>query len=509
MSRPRLGFLQICNMCFGFLGIQIGFALQNANTSRIFQTLGANNDNLPVLWLAAPATGLLVQPVIGYLSDRTWGPLGRRRPYFLVGALLTSIALVFMPLSPVLWIAAGMLWLMDASINVTMEPFRAFVGDLLPDEQRAMGFATQSFFIGIGAVFASALPWMLSNWFAVSNTAPQGLVPDSVRLAFHIGAAALLVSVLWTVFSSREYSPEEMAKFEAKTPVPSAANDAGVAAPSNARLLLNGSIWIVVGLIGALGVLEWHLEKELYILFGFITFYGALQIISAAFRHTRSLSGLVEIIGDLYAMPNTMRQLAVVQFFAWFGLFSMWIYTTPAVTQVQFHALDNHSAAYNRGADWVGILFSVYNGIAALAAFLLPVLAARIGRRQTHALCLILGAMGLAGIWLIQSPGLLIYSMIGVGVAWAAILSMPYAILTGSLPSSKMGVYMGIFNIFIVIPQLVAATILGLLLRQFFHNQAIFALILGAISMLLAALACVFVQDEADPANRSRALRAL
>lgn len=501
MGRPRMSLGQIWNMCFGFLGIQVGFALQNANASRIFQTLGAEVDHLAVLWIAAPATGLLVQPLVGYFSDRTWGRLGRRRPYFLYGALLTTAALLFMPLAPALWVAAGMLWLMDASINVTMEPFRAFVGDLLPHEQRTTGFAMQSFFIGVGAVFASALPWLLSTQFHVSNVAPSGVVPESVRLAFRIGAGVLFLSVLWTVVTTREYSPDEMARFEAEDPAIAEKPAADHPGPAAARLMRNGAIWLAAGAAGVVLLLTQHLEKELYILAGFVCLYGALQILAGLMK-PKGESGLVELIGDLYAMPSAMRRLAVVQFFSWFGLFAMWIYTTPAVAAFHFGALDTHSAAYNRGADWVGVLFGVYNGVAALAAFALPLLAARISRRGAHAVSLILGALGLAAFRFIHDPNLLWISMVGVGVAWASILSMPYSILSSVLPSRKMGVYMGIFNFFIVIPQLVAATILGLILRRWFEDSAIVALLFGAGSMVLAALACLRVEDPLSPGRQ-------
>lgn len=494
MDRPRMSMGQIWNMCFGFLGIQVGFALQNANSSRIFQTLGADIDHLAILWIAAPATGLLVQPLVGYFSDRTWGRLGRRRPYFLYGALVTSAALLVMPLSPALWIAAGMLWIMDASINVTMEPFRAFVGDLLPHEQRTTGFAMQSFFIGIGAVFASALPWLLSNLFHVSNVAPEGIVPDSVRLAFQIGAGVLFFSVLWTVISTKEYSPEEMKHFEGEGADPASGDVTEGAGPTSAVLKRNGLVWLLVGVAATALVLKLTLEKELYILAGFIGLYGALQILAGLMK-PKGESGLIELIGDLYTMPSAMRRLAVVQFFSWFGLFAMWIYTTPAIAAFHFGALDAHSAAYNRGADWVGILFGVYNGVAALAAFLLPVLAARIGRPGAHAVCLLLGGLGLAAFRLIHDPNLLWVCMIGVGIAWASILSMPYSILSGVIPSRKMGVYMGIFNFFIVIPQLVAATLLGLILRRWFDDMAIYALLFGALSMAIAALSCLWVED--------------
>jgi maltose/moltooligosaccharide transporter len=494
MAKQRLKFLQIWNMCFGFFGIQIGFGLQNANTSRIFQTLGVDVSDLAILWIAAPATGLLVQPIIGHLSDKTWGRLGRRRPYFFWGAILTTLALVVMPNSPTLWVAAAALWIMDASINITMEPFRAFVGDNLPDEQRATGYAMQSFFIGLGAVLASALPWMLTNWFGVSNTAPAGQIPDAVRIAFYVGGAGLLLAVLWTVFTTKEYSPEQLEAFEAvefdhgvhENPEPSVNAYVGLAA---------------LGLLGgaALALIVWtaRLEKELYVLAGLLAVFGVAGIVGERLKRMgKTRNGLSEVLEDFFWMPKTMRQLAVVQFFSWFGLFAMWIYTTPAVAAVHFHAVDATSKAYNQGADWVGVLFAVYNGVAALAALVIPLLVRATSRKISHALCLGLGALGLLSFLLIREPGLLWIGMIGVGFAWSSILSAPYSILAGALPARKMGVYMGIFNFFIVIPQLLAATVLGLLLKTFFGGQPIFALVLGAASFAIAATATFVVRDR-------------
>lgn len=493
--RPRLSRLAIWNMCVGFFGIQIGFGLQNANTSRIFQTLGAEVDSLAILWIAAPLTGLLVQPIIGHFSDRTWGRLGRRRPYFLVGAILTTLALFVMPNSPSLWIAASMLWVMDASINVTMEPFRAFVGDNLPEEQRTTGYAMQSFFIGAGAVFASCLPWLLSNVFHVASTAPEGVIPDSVRISFYVGAVGLLTAVLWTVFTTREYSPEQIAAFEADRAT-AASGDSAALRPAG-RWLTGGLIWIAVGALGFWGVIAAGLAKDLLILTGFIAGFGLLQVAVGLFRRVQASNGLTEILGDIFAMPRTMRGLAVVQFFSWFALFAMWIYMTPAVTAVHFGAADVTSAAYGRGADWVGVLMGIYNGVAALAAFLIPVLARRIGKRGAHAVNLALGAAGLTGVFLVRDPALLWLPMIGVGFAWASIVSMPYAILSSAVPGRKMGVYMGVFNIFIVVPQLVAATLLGALLKGLFGEQAIWALVIGAVSFLIAAGASLRVPQEA------------
>lgn len=487
MARQRLSFLQIWNMCFGFFGIQIGFGLQNANTSRIFQTLGVDVNHLAILWIAAPATGLLVQPIIGHFSDKTWGRLGRRRPYFFWGAILTTLALFLMPNSPTLWVAAAALWIMDASINVTMEPFRAFVGDNLPDEQRATGYAMQSFFIGLGAVLASALPWMLTNWFHVSNTAPPGQIPDAVRIAFYTGGAGLLLAVMWTVFTTKEYPPEQLAAFEAEegAPVPVAGTQ-----PYG----LVGTIGVAAGAALAALVFATKLEKELYVLAAMIGGFGLASLAAGVLKAAGG--GFSEIMADLFAMPRTMRQLAVVQFCSWFGLFAMWIYTTPAVAAVHFHATDTASKAYNQGADWVGVLFAVYNGVAALAALLIPFMVQATSRKVSHAACLALGALGLLSFLLIRQPGMLWIGMIGVGFAWSSILSAPYSILAGALPARKMGVYMGIFNFFIVIPQLLAATVLGLLLKTFFDGQAIFALVLGAASFGVAAATTFLVEDR-------------
>lgn len=430
MAKVRLNFWQIWNMSFGFLGIQFGFALQNANVSRIFETLGASIDEIPILWIAAPTTGLLIQPIIGYLSDRTWGNLGRRRPFFLIGAILSSLALIIMPNSPVLWIAAGMLWILDASINVSMEPFRALVADLLPSEQRTTGFAVQSFFIGAGAIVASALPYIFTNWFGISNTAPPGEIPDSVTYSFYVGAFAFITAIVWTVIKTKEYPPENIQEF----------------------------------------VRNKQENKGL-------------------------LKGFTEIFTSIASMPKTMIQLAFVQFFSWFALFAMWIYTTPAVTHHIYGSTDAASDLYNKGANWVGVLFAIYNGFAAITAFLLPWLAKRTSRKTVHMISLILGGIGLASFYVIKDPNLLLISELGIGLAWSSILAMPYAILAGSLPADKMGVYMGIFNFFIVIPQITAAAILGFFVKHLFGNEAIYALLIGGVSMFIAAFLVRFVDD--------------
>lgn len=428
--KPRLAFSQVFNMSFGFLGIQFGFALQNANVSRIFEKLGAEESKLAILWLAAPVTGLLVQPIIGYYSDRTWHPkLGRRRPFFLVGAILASIGLILMPNSSELWMAAGLLWLLDASINISMEPFRAFVGDLLPDEQRTSGFAMQSFFIGTGAVIASMLPYIFTNYFGVKNTAPEGEISDSVKWSFYLGALAFLGAVMYTVFTTKEYPPENLEQLKEEN------------------------------------------------------------------RKASVFSGLKESFQGIFQMPKTMLQLAVVQFFSWFALFAMWIYTTRAMTSHVYGTTDTTSALYNEGADWVGVCFAVYNGVAAVFALALPWLVKRTSRKLTHLFCLVAGGIGLISVYFISDPNMLLVSMVGVGIAWASILSIPYAMLAGSLPPARMGYFMGVFNFFIVIPQIVAAGILGFLLETFFDSSAIFALVIGGVSMILSGLFCLAVAD--------------
>ena len=480
-SRPRLSFWQIWNMCFGFLGIQFGFALQNANVSRIFQTLGADMEQVPGLWIAAPLTGLLVQPVVGYFSDRTWTRLGRRRPYFLAGAILATLALFVMPNSPALWIAAGTLWILDASINISMEPFRAFVGDQLPPSQRASGYAMQSFFIGVGAIVASLLPWLLAK-AGVANTAGPGEVPDTVRYAFYLGGLVLFAAIGWTVLRTREYPPEVLASFD-DTP----ATDAAVAhAAARAPTAVAGA-WLLAGLALAALIVWRGWDRMLYVLAGMAIAYGVLLFVS---RVLRPGSMVPAIIGDLRTMTRTMRRLAIVQFFSWFALFAMWIYTTAAVAGTHFGSSDPTSAAYNEGANWVGVLFAAYNGFAALAAIAIPWMVRALGLRLTHLVNLWLGAAGLLSFLLVRDPQWLLLSMVGVGFAWASILSLPYAMLSDSVPATKMGVYMGIFNFFIVIPQLVAASLLGFLLKSLFGGQPLWALVLGGASLALAGL-CV------------------
>ena len=502
MSRkPRLSFIDIWNMCFGFLGIQMGFALQLANTSRIFQTLSAEVDNLPIYWLAGPVTGLIVQPIIGYISDRTWHPVfGRRRPYFFVGALLAAISLFIMPNSSILWFAIGMLWIMDSAFNIAMEPFRAYVGDKLPNEQLTTGFATQSFLIGVGAVFASFLPWILTNLFGVENTAAEGQIPTSVKWSFYIGGVGFLIAVFYTIFTTKEYSPEEMASFEDNKEKEQYSNpllnDEDYIANSKKHLIYGLSL-TAIGLLFAYFVYHNAWKRDLYVLAGVIVSFGLLFLTAGHLqKHGKNESFITTIMNDLQFMPKTMKQLAVVQFFSWFALFSMWIYATPAVTEFIFGSTDTTSKAYNEGADWVGVCFGVYNAVPIVVAFLLPVIAKVISRKGTHMLALIAGGLGLVSIYFISEPKMMLLSMIGVGIAWASILSMPYAMLTNSLPPSKMGYYMGVFNFFIVLPQIVAASILAFVLGMFFDGQANWALVIGGISMLFAGVFCLFVDDK-------------
>ena len=490
MKKPDLSFWQIWNMSFGFLGIQFGFALQNANTSRIFETLGADVDKIGLYWLAAPVTGLVVQPIVGYFSDKTWTRFGRRKPYFMLGALLASLALFVMPNSPALWVAIGTLWIMDSSINITMEPFRAFVGDNLNEKQRPLGFFTQSFFIGLGAVVGSALPYIFSNWIGLSNVAEAGVIPESVKWSFYCGGIVFFLAVLWTVLRSSEYSPEELESFGDHPEL----EVSGTHVPVQ-KQLFRGLAFLVAGLVFWLLVSQNNLEKELFILAGGIALTGALFLLAGLLRQNRITNGFTEIITGLMDMPATMKQLALVQFFTWFALFAMWIYTTQAVTGHVFGSHDPTSKVYNDAADWVSVMFAFYSLVCALAAFGLPKLAARAGNRQTHLLALTLGGLGLISIYFAETRTHLILAMTGVGIAWASILSIPYALLSNALPASRMGYYMGVFNFFIVIPQIVAGTILGFILKTFFHSEPVYALLIGGVSMILAGLLTLLVKE--------------
>ncbi len=483
-QKPQQSFRGLWNVSFGFFGIQLAFALQNANMSRIFQSLGSSVDDLAFLWIAGPVTGLIVQPLIGHYSDRTWGRFGRRRPYFVAGAVLAALALLGLPQAGALLLAAGFLWLLDASLNIAMEPFRAFVGDMTPEDQRAKGFALQTWFIGAGAVIGSLLPALFSH-LGIANTAPEGVVPDSVRLSFFIGAAAMVLAVAWTALTVREYSPKEMAAFGAGQPEAAAAQPL-VYSP-------RGPFWLALG-AGLLAlVAQMGLDKQLTVLGGGLVAFGLAQIL---LRALRAKGALAEIMSDLAQMPAQMRQLALAQFFTWTALFILWIYTTPVVTQYVFGAADTASAAYNAGADWVGVMFAFYNGVAALAAFLLPVLARRIGNARTHMVCLLGGAAGFLLILVLRDPWLLLLPMVFIGIAWASILAMPYVILTRVLPPHKFGIYIGVFNVFIVVPQLMVATIMGGVIRSFFPAEPKWTMLVGAAVLVIAALAMLRVREN-------------
>lgn len=450
-TKPRLSFAQIWNMSFGFLGIQMGFALQNANASRILQIFGADVEELSWFWIVAPLTGMIVQPIIGHYSDRTWTKLGRRRPYFLTGAILASIGLVLMPQAdmfiaflPALWVGAGFLMIMDASFNIAMEPFRALVADKLPGDQTTLGFSIQTVLIGIGAVIGSWLPWAITNWFGVANTAEPGTVPPSLIISFICGAAVLIGTILITVFTTKEYSPEETAAFEEAT---------------------------------------------------------------EANTETSEQKGFSQIFKDISDMPTTMKQLGLVQFFSWFALFGMWVYSTPAIAHHIWGLPinDTSSKAYQDAGDWVGIIFGVYNLVSAIYAFLLPSIAKKIGRKRTHSTSLVIGGLGLISMYFAPDKYWLIGSMIGVGIAWASILAMPYAILagSGSIPLKKMGIYMGLFNFFIVLPQIINAIIGGPIVKGLYGGNSMFAIITSGVFMILAAFTLRFVKDKDDLALKA------
>ena len=492
MEKPRQSWAGLFNISFGFFGIQIGFALQNANMSRIFQTLGSSMEKLPALWIAAPLTGLLVQPVIGHMSDRTWlGRLGRRRPYFVAGALLAAIALFAMPIAPVLLAAALLLWVLDASLNISMEPFRAFVGDMLRKDQHSAGYAVQTAFIGAGAVVGSLFPELLDRW-GVANVAPVGVIPDTVRYSFWFGGAALFLAVLWTVLSSREYSPEEMKSFGGEQAADPAETIRALAARGYGTCLG----WIVAGLVVA--GLTWHFQfqQEVYLLGGLLAAYGIASAIAiSAAKKGDPAKMLGHIIGDFSGMPELMKRLALVQFFSWSALFIMWTQTSGIVAQRFYGTVDGTSAAFQDAGNWTGVLFAVYNGVAAVAALtLLPLLSARIGKARTHMAGLLCGAAGYASFFVITDPDWLLLSELGVGIAWASILAMPYAILASSLPQAKLGIYMGLFNVFVVIPQLLVATVMGSIMKAFFPGQPIWTMAFAAGTLVLAAIAMTRVQ---------------
>ncbi len=436
IPKPTLTFREIFTMSFGFLGIQFGFALQNSNASGILRNYGADIGNLSWFWLAAPIVGLVVQPIVGHYSDRTWTRLGRRRPFFLAGAILSSSALVLMPnagilgaIAPLVLVGAGFLMIMDACFNLAMEPFRALVADNLPDSQRTSGFAVQTFLIGIGAVIGSLLPYILVHGFGISNTAGEGVVAPNVKYAFYIGAAVFIGSVLFTVVKTKEYPPDEYQKYHGKNP-----------------------------------------------------------------DHT---AGLMSIFKDMKRMPRTMRQLGLVQFFSWFALFGMWVFTTDSIATHIFKlpVSDKSSDRYRQAQDWTGVIFGVYNGVSALYALMLPTIAKKIGRKQTHALSLIAGGIGLISFYFAPDKEFLLFSFSLVGIAWASILAMPYVILSSSIPPGKMGIYMGIFNFFITIPQILNGVVGGPLVKNVYNNQPVYALVLAGIFMLCAAASVIYVYD--------------
>ena len=494
-EKPRQSLAGLWNISFGFFGIQIGFALQNANMSRIFQSLGSSLDDLPALWVAAPLTGLLVQPIIGHMSDKTWlGRLGRRRPYFLAGAILAALSLLLMPLSQVLLMAALLLWVLDASLNISMEPFRAFVGDMLPRDQHTAGYAVQTAFIGAGAVVGSIFPYLLEHW-GVANEAGAGQIPDTVRYSFWAGGVALFAAVMWTIVTTREYSPEEVGAFDDGE----IEHDGTVTIRAlAARTLTSSIVWIAAGAVIVAGTDAFGLEKEVYLLGGLLIAYGLASIVGIQMaKGGRSSNMLSSIVGDFSGMPPLMKKLALAQFFSWSALFIMWINTTPVVAQYFFGSADANSAAYQEGGNWVGVLFATYNGVAAIAALtLLPFLARRIGKVKTHIIGLLCGALGYASFFLFKDANQLLIAEVGVGIAWASILAMPYAILASNLPQKKLGIYMGLFNVFVVVPQLLVATVMGSIMKAFFPDEPIYTMAFAAAVMALAALAMTRVSEE-------------
>lgn len=438
VENPKLSLIQIINMSVGFFGIQFGWDLQRANMGRIYEGLGAHPDQVPLLFLAAPLTGLLIQPIIGYMSDHTWHPKwGRRRPYFMVGAIISSIALIFMPNSSALWMAAGLLWVLDVFGNVSMEPFRAFVTDKLPDSQVNRGFIMQSMMIGLGGSIASALPWLMNNVFHLTNTATQGNIPENVKFSFYIGAFFFMGAVLWTVLTTKEYPPTaeelEVQKKESKK-----------------------------GFAG----------------------------------------GAKEIFDALKNMPKRMQIVSLIQFFTWPGLFLMWFYYTTAVAVNIFGGKDASDPVYATGADFGSLTLAYYSVITFLFALVLPTIADKLGRKTTHALCLLCGATGLISVAWVTDKNMLYVCMTGVGIAWASILSMPYAMLSGCLPKNKIGIYMGIFNFFIVLPEIMASLGFGWLMRNVLNNDRLLAVQLGGGLMILAALICYFFIRESKNTDK-------
>lgn len=427
-EKSKLSFWQIWNMCFGFFGIQFGWSLQMGNMSAIYEFLGASPEQIPGLWLAAPMTGLLVQPIIGYLSDRTWHPkLGRRRPFFLIGAILSSALLFVMPNSSSVWMAAGVLWILDSSINVTMEPFRAFVADNLNEQQRSFGFAMQSMFIGLASFIAGYLPQVLVNWFGVSREKLNGTIPQNILLSFYIGGAVFFIAVMYTIFRSKEYPPSEH-------PVQENENKEGI---------------------------------------------------------------VQEIVSSIKNMPIQMKRLALVNFITWPGLFLMWFYYSTGVASQLFHGDPvTSSDVFTMGLEHANTTSAILNLVTFGFSFTLPFWVSRLGKKYTHAMCLLIGAIGLISVYYIQTPNYLYISMGLVGIAWASILSMPYSMLAGFIPEQKMGIYMGIFNFFIVLPEIIASLFFGKIMSNFLHNDRLMAVQIGGFLLLTASIICAIIIKE-------------
>jgi maltose/moltooligosaccharide transporter len=478
---------QIVNLCCGLFGVQIVWGLQNANTSRIFQTLGARIDDLPILWIAGPIAGLLVQPIIGEWSDRTTGRWGRRRPFMTVGAMLTAAALIAMANAATVWTAAVALWLLTFSINIVMEPFRALMGDLAPADERDQGFSTQVLFIGAGAVFASVLPWILVNWAGIPASGAAGQMSPAVRASFNIGAIGLVLAVLWTVATSRE-RPLDPAAVEARR------NAEPIVQARQAQLVRRGALWVLLGIAIAAADGVWFQRREGYLLAAVIAVFGGLHWLSV-----RSASGardpLAVIASYVIGMPRAMRRLAAVQFFTWFGLFALWVYAVPAVAQRFYGNPGPGSFAYESAANWVGMLFAGYNGFAALIALILPAIVSRLGRRRTHALSLAAAALGLVALVEAPSPGWLWVAVFAIGWGWASILAIPYAIVATAVPSERMGVYMGIHNVFLVLPQLAGAALLGGFVKVGLNGNVAGAIVVAGGAMLVAAALALTIPD--------------
>jgi maltose/moltooligosaccharide transporter len=493
-SKPHLTAWQICSICLGAFGIQFGFALPQANGTRIFQNLGASLDNVPLLFLAGPITGLIVQPLVGYYSDRTWTRYGRRRPYFLAGAVLAAAALVAMPNANTLWIAVLTLWVLDASLNFTMGPFRAFVADQMSVEQRATGYLIYMSFASVGAVVGSLLPWAFAQ-FGVSPQASLGEISNAVKSAFCLGAVLLLAAVCWSAFTSHEYPPAMLEKFDG----PKLGRDAEM---SPERMRGHALAWLGVGAAGLLLAWLFEMRTALYVLVIGSLVYGVFLLAASRMKGENAFT---TILGELESMSGSMRWLALVQFCSWFTLFAVFVYTTPAVARMQFGASVAGSQGYENAANWVGVLFATYNGIAAGVALIIPYFVRRYGIRSVHRVNLWIGTVGLLSMMLFREPAWLLVSMIGLGIAWASIIALPYAMLANSLPSRKMGVSIGIFNIFIVIPQLLAAGVLPLLLDVIAAGDPSYALVIGGIGWFLAGVAVLRVKDTNLPVERAEA----